>query len=288
MLGVDGHMGKVPFKELYTIVFALFLQFIKKDNHMNASNLNSAGQACVAVVGSILVNAVVHPLCTIKNRQMANQPPLLSSVGRMSNLKALYKGYAEICATDAASFAVCYIVNGVLKKNEITPLTSAILAGIASSPVVAIGEAFMVNRQVNGHAFDSRMLSNALRASGLFATMLREVPFSVAIFAFAPAVEKAMPFSNKLADSTVAGLIAGGVCGAVTAPADKIKTLVQAHASPLAKTATAVFLELGAPQGQRKFWADAGTRALYVGLAVAILNVLNHRLPHFLPTNMHE
>ncbi len=39
-----------------------------------SSNLNYSGQAGLAVVSSVVMNAAVHPLCTIKNKMMASKP----------------------------------------------------------------------------------------------------------------------------------------------------------------------------------------------------------------------
>lgn len=250
------------------------------------SNLNSIGQAFLAGVGSVIVNAVVHPLCTIKNRLMANESPFPRSEGTFKNLKALYRGYTAMCLTESASFAVTYVSNGLMKSNEIHPLVSAILAGAISTPVVTAGEALMVNSQVNGKAINTQMLRTAMQGSGLIATMLREIPFSVSIFALPSVIETRMPFSNALINNVFAGLISGCLCGAITAPADKIKTLVQAKGLPFRGALAAVSGELTTTHGRRKLLNDARVRALYIGLAVAILNVINNQIPQFLPKNM--
>lgn len=261
--------------------------FFYKDIYMNStSSLNSTGQAFLAVIGSFAVNAAVHPLCTIKNRLMANEKPFSSFGGRVAGFKALYHGYTEICLTESGAYAMSYVVNGFLKRKEIDPFVSSILAGVASTPIVTVGEALMVNRQVHGGSLSLHMLRGAMRGSSLFATILREIPFSVAIFSFAPAIERSMPFSNELANNTISGLISGSICGALTAPADKIKTLVQARELSFTSATAEVFSEIRTVRGKRKILAEAFTRAVYIGLAVAILNVLNNQLPPFLPSQM--
>ncbi|MBA3604151.1 MAG: hypothetical protein H0W50_11060 [Parachlamydiaceae bacterium] len=258
---------------------------------MNSSfSLNSGGQAFLGFVGSAVMNTVTHPLCTFKNRLMANKPPFPVSERRIVCLKALYRGYTDICLTDSASLVMTYVVNGFLRKNDFSPLISSALAGVAASPVIAVGEAFMVNHQVhlNSSSCNLKMLQNAFRGAGLFATILREVPFTVALFSFAPKIETWMTFSNQLTSSTFSGLISGSICGAITAPADRIKTLIQAKNFSFGQAAKAVGRDLRTNSGQKRLLLDASTRALYMGLGVAILNVINYRLPHYLPDIMKE
>lgn len=85
----------------------------------STSNLNSAGQAFLAVVGSFASNAIVHPLCTIKTRLMANESPFPSSANRRACLRALYHGYTEICVTESVAYAVSYVVNGLLREMKL-------------------------------------------------------------------------------------------------------------------------------------------------------------------------
>lgn len=254
---------------------------------MNAtSNLNSCGQTLLAVAGSFVVNAAVHPLCTIKNRLMVNQPPVFISAKTISCFKALYRGYSEICLTESAAYAVTYVVNGILQKKGAGSLLSSVLAGIASSPVVTVGEAIMVKHQINGEKLTWRMLRDSMSGAGFLATLSREIPLSVAIFSFAPAIEKRITFANELGNHALAGLISGGICGALTAPVDKIKTLVQANELPFMAAARLVRGEFYSAAGQNRILIDVSTRAVYIGLSVALLNVLNHQLPLFFPNHL--
>lgn len=43
------------------------------------SDLNSVGQVCLASSVTVSVNLIVHPICTIKNRLMANETALPSA-----------------------------------------------------------------------------------------------------------------------------------------------------------------------------------------------------------------
>ncbi len=258
---------------------------------MNSTpSLNSGGQAFLGFVGSLIMNSATHPLCTIKNRLMANKPPFPISSKKIICLKALYRGYTDICLTDSASLVMTYVVNGFLRKNDFSPLISSALAGVAASPVIAVGEAFMVNHQVhsNSSSCSLKMLRNAFRGAGLFATMLREVPFTVALFSFAPQIETWMTFKNQLTSFTLSGLISGSICGAITAPADRIKTLIQAKNFSFAHASSAVVRDFKTHSGQKRLLLDASTRALYMGLGVALLNIINYKLPHYLPDIMKE
>lgn len=255
-----------------------------------SSNLNYEGQAGLAAIGSVVMNAAVHPLCTIKNKWMARKPNeklFPSSYGTLRRLKSLYLGYKEICLTESAFFVVSYVVNGWLKSQDVNQLASSILAGICSAPVVMIGEGLMINNQVNEKAFSREVLRSSMKASGLMATILREVPYTVAIFTLAPMIESKMPVSG-LAGQSLAGVISGSLCGALTAPADKIKTLVQANDTSFMDASRSVKKEVLNAHGRRGLLKDAGIRAVYIGLSVAIMNVINNQLPPYFPNRMRE
>lgn len=247
----------------------------------SSSNLNSTGQAGLAVVGSVISNAVVHPLCTIKNKLMA-------SSGKLTSLKGLYRGYTAICVTESASYVVAYVCNGWMKKNNIPSFVAATLAGVASVPAVSVGEALMINSQVNGKAFSREVLRAAMKGSGLRATMYRDVPYSVAIFALPEVIEERILFSSGPVSNTIAGVISGSLCGAITAPLDKVKTLVQANDLSFGDAWCSVRGEFFTAQGRKNHIKAAVIRAGYIGIAVGILNVINSQVPPFFPKNMRE
>ncbi len=87
---------------------------------------------------------------------------------------------------------------------------------------------------------------------------------------------------------TLSGLATGSFCGAITAPVDKIKTLVQAKEYSLTEAIKAVWRDLGSAKERRLLAEATFTRAIYMGLGVALLNMINMKLPQFMPKNMKE
>lgn len=254
----------------------------------SSSNLNSTGQACLAAVGSVVSNVVVHPLCTIKNKYMAGESLINPADGRF-NKKGLYRGFSAICLTESAALIAVYVCNGWMKSYKIDKVYSAIIAGVFSAPVVSIGEYLMISSQVNKRVINSEMLRSSLKISGLLATALREVPYSLAVLVFSPWIGSHIKlFPSETADEAVGGLISGSLCGAITGPFDKTKTLVQANGMSFITAGGSVLNEFTTAQGRKNHIRAAGIRALYIGLATSILNVVNSRLPELFPKNMRE
>lgn len=123
--------------------------------HSQTPRLNEAGQIVQGGIASLVVNAVVHPMCTIKTRLQTEKKESsqlhnikVESLRRILSPRGLYNGYCAIVITDMATFSAAYLTNGYL-KDRCSPLWSSIFSGVFSSPLAAIGEGVMVNRQVN-------------------------------------------------------------------------------------------------------------------------------------------
>jgi hypothetical protein len=247
--------------------------------------LNFKGHAALAFVGNIIVNGVVQPLCTVKNCLMANEKLFGESFTASSRVKFLFRGFRSICIADTTSYLISLYVTEWFHKKEYNLFYSSVSAGIVSSPAVAFWESVMVQEQIHGPIKHSKkeIFWKAMSRSGLLATTLREIPFNVGLFAVAPSIRRFIPSTNEIAVNLIAGALAGGFSGALTAPFDIIKTRIQAHDIPFKKAVIDLSQELKTPQGQRAMLLSTGFRALYMGLAIAILNVANNQLPHIMP-----
>ncbi len=161
-------------------------------------------------------------------------------------------------------------------------MSSSIIAGLISSPIVAFGEGLMANRQVNAMPY-AQIFKRAIRPAGLITTAFREVPFSMAVIYFTPLLEGqfqsiSQGYEGSLVRNKVfevaAGVIAGAASGFLTTPIDLIKTRVQTSEHPLSiRRAARLAYENG---GLRGLFRGCGARAFYVGLAVASMNVVEH------------
>lgn len=245
------------------------------------SSLTPAGQCALAGISTLITNGAVHPLCTVKNRYMDNQRPLIPS------LRWLYRGYGSICAAESTHIAFLYVVDDLLKQRHFHPLTSSVIAGVLSSPIVTVGEGIMVNQQ-NHQISLIESVRRSLRISGLFATVLREVPYSIAICYWSPALQRRRIFSNEWFNQLFAGCVSGSVAGFLTGPCDLLKTVVQSNDISLREAIRNVVREGLSRSGRRKLLISSSIRSGYVGLAVAILNISKNQLPSTFPSVLKE
>jgi hypothetical protein len=253
----------------------------------SVQNLNPAQQTFVAVMGTIISNAVVQPLCTLKNLMMVQQMHHLHSQSHIKlKLKILYRGYKESCLTESANYAACLVMNEWLRQQNCNSLVSSTIAGMVSTPIATIGESYIINRQI-GNIINSRLLIGALQRSEILATSLREIPFSIAIFSTAPAIEKKIHSTSDFANKIIAGLIAGFAAGAITAPSDTVRALVQARTSEypdgmhFSQAVKQLKKDLATKEGIRQMKKNSMARAWYISIAIATLHLLNEKLPKF-------
>lgn len=247
--------------------------------------LNLPGQAILAVTANVLVNAPVHPLCTLKSRQMAKQM-LLSGSG-FARYASLYNGYTALCLTESMSYGICLLTNGYLQGCHFSALSAALLTAAASAPVITIGEEVMIKAQVDSTTQKLSLLQkirSAVRLSSLMATTFREIPCCIAIFAAAPKMQSRMSFSTDLANNAAAGAITGIFAGALTAPVDTMKTRIQAHGISFSTAWSELVRELATLAGRKEMCGSIAFRALYIGITVATLNIANNHLPLVLPS----
>lgn len=257
-------------------------------------NLNALGQISLAFISNALVNIVVHPFCTLKNRLMVHETCMPRALAGKKSLTvfSLYKGYTAICLTESLAYAISLFANGWLRKRDVSSLNASILAGITSAPLIAIGEGFMLERQIpreqgptaNHPLYLAATLTKAISPSSLLATIMRELPYSVALLAATPAFEAHMPFANDAANSFLAGSVPGSMAGALTAPMDIIKTRVQVYQKPLYSITEKIFYETLTSSLTRQMLLGATAfRAINLGLGLGLLNVTNKKLAPFAP-----
>lgn len=243
--------------------------------------LNEAGQILQGSIASLVVNGVIHPMGTIKNRLQAGK---LTSIRSLASPRGLYNGYWAITCADVATYSVAYLTNGYFTDRN-TSIWSSVLAGLISSPFTAIGEGLMANRQVNNMRY-SQILLRAFRPNGLFTTALREIPFTVAVFYATPHLERqAMRWFNtnesNLGIQIASGALVGASAGILTTPIDLVKTLVQTSDQPLSILgATRSVVNEGR---WKSLFRGGATRALYVAAAVTSMNLVNHTIPACMP-----
>lgn len=256
---------------------------------ISESQLNPAGHMALGTISSFGVNAVVHPISTLKNRDMAATPSVRPAVNSRFSIRGvpfreLYAGYLAISVAEAASFGTAFLTNDSYGSTA---------AGIISSPIVAGGEALTANRQVNNLPY-SQILKTALRPAGMVMTVAREVPYNWAVLTLAPLLQQRMvqqwsraigkrrlsPYESLIING-VGGAVAGGLAGVATGPIDLIKTRVQTSSQPISipQAIGTVYRE----GGLRAFKKGAGLRGLYIAVAGAGVNVFNNAVPNLLP-----
>lgn len=250
------------------------------------TRLNLPGQIALTGSASIVVNAVTHPLSTIKNRLYMGQ--------RISSIFDIYRGVSAMCAVDGATFGSAYVANDILNP-QFGSTWASIFSGLVSTPINAVGEGLATNRQVNGFTY-AQAWRNSLRIHGLIATGLREIPFNWALFALSPKVDRSLrlyalkmqhqsrirkALENDVFRKTFAGGLTTGIAGFATTPLDLIRARVQASPQPI--SIYAAFRSAFAKEGWWGLYRGSYARAGYVGAAGAIMNVLYDIIPPRLP-----
>lgn len=248
---------------------------------IHSERLNPVGQAVQGVLASVLINAALHPLSTIKNCLMAGRPPVL---------RGIYNGYQAACALDGATFATAYVTNDTL-QSRFSSLTASVVTGTIATLGVAPAEALMANRQVHSLPY-SQIWKRALRPTGFVITLCREIPFTSGVFWLAPMLQRRLQEQlpqGGHANSTpafVSGAIAGSVVGAFTTPIDGIKTRVQTSDKTLSIfNAVRSMISEG---GWRALFRGGATRAAYIGLTGAGMNMISNGAPHYFPKFLKE
>lgn len=239
--------------------------------------LNFAGQVCLTALTSFIVNGVIHPLGTVKNCIMTQ-----TQVPR--SIPGLYRGFWSIFGTDAAVFAIAYATNDEL-QTRMSPIVASVAAGVVSAPVVSIGESLMCNRQVNRISY-LQSFKMAIRSEGIAMTILREVPYTTAIFFVAPWLQSRLRLRNDFENQAAAGGIAGAIIGCATTGVDRIKTIVQTHVTRVSIPNT--IRTLNSLEGYRWYFKGGLARSLYIGLASSITNVVYNRFPFYFPRSLRE
>jgi Mitochondrial carrier protein len=257
------------------------------------TRLTPVGQVVLTGIASIVANGVMHPLCTIKNLQMADAKvrERQEKISRLG-LRQLYRGYYAICAVDGLTFAAAYFVNDALWE-RIGTQWSAVAATIVSTPIAAVGEGLASNRQVKGVSYAQAMRSS-FRFSGLTATLLRELPYNLALFSCASRVERRLTqfseqrkgklLANRIVRQAVSGGVTTAIAGYLSTPFDLLRNRVQTHPENI--SIVQAVKSMIAQEGFRVFFKGALARSFYVGGAGAIVNVIYNTLPPLLPKSL--
>ncbi len=265
--------------------------------NIQLESLNNAGQIMLATFSSLIVNVISHPIGTIQTRKVAQevtenlrQSGQIGKVGR----GGLYRGYWAIFGVDAAIFTIAYLTHDAL-RSHLSPAWAAMVAGLVASPAVAFGEGLMKNRQLHALPYKD-FVPHALRRAGVIATIGRDVPFTWTVFYLTPFVqnhllqqsslnrlqrqEKISP-PAALALQLVLGATIGFAAGIATAPMDLVKTLIQTSETelPLRSMLSSVWSR----SGWKGFWEGGAIRGIYIAIATASLNAINHSAPQWLP-----
>lgn len=199
------------------------------------------------VAATVVTNAAVHPLCTVKNRWMAGEP---------SGTKGLYAGFFSLTLAESVAYGLAYGLTGYFKKRGVHVIAAPLLAGALTSPLTAAGEMHMILQQVSkSEARTDRI------AEGVFLTLARETAYPFALLGLAPALER------LTGRKVLGGVAAGALVGAATTPIDTRKTRIQAGLEPSEEP---FFSKEGAQ--------NVAVRTAYIGLAVAIGHVANRFL----------
>jgi hypothetical protein len=187
-------------------------------------------------------------------------------------------GYIPATVLDFSGFSVSYMTNDAL-KSILGPWGAAVMAGILATPLTAVGERMMINKQLHKTKYS---LKGAYKPVEMGVTLFREVPYNLGVYALSPEIKKVyqriVPKANETAIDVASGFTGGALMGALSTPADLVKTRLQAGSDSL-KT---VLRSVTSP------FAGAKERAFYIGLASSLQYAVNSGLPPKLPKMFKE
>ncbi|OMJ18775.1 Mitochondrial carnitine/acylcarnitine carrier protein [Smittium culicis] len=256
--------------------------------------------------GGMCLVAAGHPLDLAKVRmQTSNQYKsafdVLSKTFRADGVRGLYRGMLAPLVGITPVYAVCFwgydlgqkIARSFSKTDASTPLTfgqilfaggfSAIPTTALMTPMERIKVILQIQGQSSGgssaavtkYAGPLDAAKGIFKQSGLkglykgsFATLLRDVPGSVAYFGAYEVIKKTLTPAGAKADSLspVAVVVAGGLAGmanwAVAIPPDVLKTRLQTAPEGKYSGLREVFVDL---------WRNEGPKALFKGLGPAMI-----------------
>lgn len=256
----------------------------------DAGVLNFYGMALKASIASFTVSAFIHPIGTAKNILMANRMPLEAWYKKTRNIRAYYAGYLPCSISESTQLVAGYYINEQLKKCGLNEHTCAIAPLIAVSPIAALGEGIMINKQTNRTHRISLLdaMQRALTPSSLTATFARDIPYVYAVFGAAPIIQRRFKNSEQASMQALAGMISGFAAGVLTAPLDHIKTIVQADGVSYRCGMQTFGKRLFSKTGRKSIYRSAGYQGVYLSFAIGILNMLNHQIPRMLPNSCFE
>lgn len=254
---------------------------------VSSESLNFPGQCVLGTVSSFVVNAVTHPLHTVKTRMMTDPEIRLRQAIAP---EGIYKGVSMMFLSDAFVFATAYYANNELNKLGYSKLNASLLTGVGTALIASIGEGAAANLQVNKES-KLEIIKRISRPAGFIATVSREIPFAMGVFYLSPKlktlIKEKFPESPDLLSTGVAGSLSGSMVGCLTSPVDLIRTRIQTHEKSISIWAAAQSVKAGEGGGWRGLWRGAGWRSMYIGLATAGMNMVEKTLTGHLPKALH-
>lgn len=201
-----------------------------------------------AGLSSCIVN-LIQPLQTLKTFKQAGIKPNYK-------IPILYRGYWGMTIIDIGAFSVHNIVNYETSDN-VSVLNKSILAGIISTPLVTIGEYFVINKQIN----TLYKFKNMFSVKSTLLTLGREIQFPIFLFYISPLIGKHKNIKDIYKSELISGYLSGFICGICTNPFDRYKTLSQSdrHSNINIKN----------------LFVGSIHRANYIGLTLSMLNYIN-------------
>ncbi len=200
---------------------------------INQTQLNPGGQVVLAGAASFISNGFSQPLSTIQTCLQARKPiPWMTDYkGCRIPLVRLFTGLNAVCAVDAITLGMAYITNDVFKKH-LGPIGAIVAASAVTSPLIAVGEGAMQNRQANGLNYtDPVLLKRAIRLPGIVTTLNRELFWNLGLFYITPKMAEKLkqkrPDLSPSLSEMLAAIGTGSVVGFMTTPVSVIKTMIQ-------------------------------------------------------------
>lgn len=232
------------------------------------------GQFTNGVVSTAGMMCVVHPGIVVKNFLMGGQgmPPFTAL------LRGLPTNIASVAPAQGAAFAVKGATD------------NGFIAGCAAAPIATAFDRVMLVQQLDGKSAKQAILQILAKdgsrgfVKAFFPTLKREVIVTATLFEGKEKVEATLEsrISDKKVRSAVASLLSGGTAGVLSAPADRVKTIMQKDMNG-SYSWVQTTQKLWQTEGVKGFFKGAGTRGAVVGAFVYLMGEAKERVPAHLP-----
>ena len=256
------------------------------------SELNKTGHFANGFISSVFMIGVTQPLFTVKTYWMNGlKTPDVSIFYRGIVPNALSAGLAEGVVFLTQEVATRNFVNFPMNSTT-KEFTISSIAGIIGAPINSACERVMIHQQLKVLPLMDTMKALGRREGyirsllkGVCPTAVRDALYNIGVFALNDQIQEIFKNVTGQESILVSGFVSGGLVGFLSAPFDRIKTIIQSDMDDKFTKTSQTALHILKTKGIKGFFLGAGARVVLVGTAICTMCIAKEKIPDFLPKN---